>query len=104
MGSQDNKSQASNQQGGGFSEALAQLNSALDSLDSTVDASLESNKSVHSADEEVQRMADDRTKLARDLDTAEARAKRLADTNSEVSRRLVGAMEIVRGVLDKSKP
>ncbi len=80
--------------------ALARLNNALDKLDNAVTASIESRSKVRSADEEVQRMADDRSKLARDLDASQARAQRLAETNSEVSRRLVGAMEIVRGVID----
>ena len=83
-------------------EALARLNNALDSLDIAVDDSIEARKKVRSGDEEVQRMADDRAKLARELDNAEARAVRLASANSEVSRRLVGAMEMVRDVLDKT--
>lgn len=86
----------------GVAAAIDRLNKALDSLDGAVDASIEAGTKVHSADEEIQRMADDRTKLAQELDTANARAERLSETNSEVSRRLVGAMEIVRGVLDKS--
>ncbi len=86
-----------------FADALARLNSALDSLDGAVETSLESRNKVRSGDEELQRMNDSRAKLAQELDSAEARAKRLADTNSEVSRRLVNAMEIVRSVLDKSK-
>lgn len=81
--------------------ALAKLNTALAGLDNAVDTAIESRSKVRSGDEEVQRMADDRARLARELDGAEAKASRLADTNSEVSRRLVGAMEMVRGVLDK---
>ncbi|MEE9313419.1 MAG: DUF4164 domain-containing protein [Rhizobiaceae bacterium] len=102
MSSQNDTSKASNDQSNSFSEAIARLNSALNSLDGVVETSIESSNKTRSADEEVQRMADDRTKLAKELDASEARAGRLADTNSEVSRRLVGAMEIVRGVLDKS--
>jgi len=82
--------------------SLAKLNKALSGLEDAVSSSIESRTKVRSGDEEVQRMADDRAKLARDLDNAEAKADRLAKTNSEVSRRLVGAMEMVRGVLDKS--
>lgn len=82
--------------------ALAKLNAALATLDHAVDTSLEARNKVRTGDEEVQRLADDRAKLAQDVDKAEARAERLAKINSEVSRRLVGAMETVRGVLDKS--
>ncbi len=85
-----------------FADALARLNEALDHLDDAVERSIESRHIVRSTEEEVQRLADDRAKLARDLDNCEARAVRLVDTNREVSRRLVGAMEIVRGVLDRS--
>lgn len=85
-----------------LAQALALLNNALDSLDNTVTTSLEAGSKARSADEEVQRMADDRAKLARELDETESRAKRLAETNKEVSRRLVDAMETVRGVLDRA--
>lgn len=82
--------------------ALAALNSALDGLDKAVDGAVERSAVVRSADEQVQRMADDRARLAQDLDNTHARAERLATVNSEVSKRLVGAMETVRAVLDKS--
>ncbi len=86
--------------GSPLSEAFERLNLALDSLDKAVDTIVESKNEVRSADEEVQRMADDRARLARDLDGAEARANVLSNTNKEVSKRLVGAMETVRSVLD----
>jgi len=86
--------------GSGLAVALARLNKALDSLDNAVDVSLESGNVDRNSSEEVQRMAEDRTKLAQDLDSSEDRAKRLEETNREVSRRLVAAMETVRGVLD----
>ncbi|MEL7229360.1 MAG: DUF4164 domain-containing protein [Pseudomonadota bacterium] len=85
-----------------LTEALASLNGALDGLDKAVDAAVERSAVVRSADEQVQRMADDRARLANDLDSATARAERLSSVNSEVSRRLVGAMETVRAVMDSS--
>ena len=87
--------------GSELATALARLNNALESLDQTVAESTDAQNKARSSDEEVQRMADDRAKLARDLDETESRAKRLAETNKEVSRRLVDAMETVRGVLDR---
>ena len=81
--------------------ALTRLNQALDGLDKTVEATIEERSKTHNADQQVQRMSDDRAKIARELDSAEARANRLKDVNCEVSRRLVSAMEMVRGVLDK---
>lgn len=84
-----------------LSEALGQLNAALDSLDTAANAAIEARNISLNANEQVQRMAEDRSKLARDLDSSEARAKLLKDVNNEVSRRIVGAMETVRTVLDK---
>ena len=85
-----------------IASAVARLNKALEQLDKAVDASIESRHKVRSSDEEVQRMADDRAKLARELDASHARANRLAETNKEVSHRLVGAMETVRQVMEKT--
>ncbi|MGI9365006.1 MAG: DUF4164 domain-containing protein [Rhizobiaceae bacterium] len=81
--------------------SLSRLNKALDSLENAVDASIEANSKNRNAGEEIQRISEDRAKLAQNLDGAEERARRLAETNKEVSRRLVAAMETVRGVLDR---
>ena len=81
--------------------ALLRLNKALDSLEQAVDVSIETRGKELNTDEQIQRMTEDRAKLARQLDEAEAKVVGLKDVNNEVSRRLVGAMEMVRGVLDK---
>ncbi len=80
--------------------ALARLNGALDGLSKAVGAASERNANARNADESVQLLSEDRASLARKLDSTEARARKLAESNSEVSRRLVGAMETVRGVLE----
>ena len=80
--------------------ALARLNKALESLDNAVDSALGSQTKNSNPDEEFQRMAEDRAKLAQELDSSQERANRLAETNREVSRRLVNAMETVRNVMD----
>ena len=87
--------------GSDLAAALARLNKALESLDNAVTESLNSDAPAPGSSEEVQRMAEDRAKLARDLDSSENRANRLEETNREVSRRLVAAMETVRNVLDR---
>ena len=84
----------------GIGTALSRLNKALDALDGSIDASLEIRKQTNTSSQEVQQMAGDRTKLARQLDECEERAQRLSKTNKEVSRRLVAAMETIRSVLD----
>lgn len=78
-----------------LAQALKRLNDAIDILE-------EKSASVNPSDrdQELQRMADDRSRLGRDLDASEARAARLKEVNSDVSRRLVKAMEMVRGVLE----
>ncbi|WP_083804362.1 DUF4164 domain-containing protein [Ahrensia sp. R2A130] len=80
--------------------AFAALTSSLDRLDSAVDRHIEGSTAGRSVDEQVQRMAEDRSRLAQDLDESEARAQKLSGVNGEVSRRLVDVMETVRGVLD----
>lgn len=96
-----NQSESQSETGKGLAAALARLNNALDSLDNAVEASIESNGNKRSSSEEIQRMAEDRARLAQELDSSENRANRLEETNREVSRRLVAAMETVRGVLDQ---
>ncbi|MGI9357481.1 MAG: DUF4164 family protein [Rhizobiaceae bacterium] len=76
--------------------AIARLSSALDELEQTADK----HSAAKDPGEEMQRMGEDRAKLARDLDVEKARGDRLAQVNSEVSKRLVGVMETVRHVLD----
>ncbi|MEM1318575.1 MAG: DUF4164 domain-containing protein, partial [Pseudomonadota bacterium] len=80
--------------------ALAGLTSALDRLDSAVNRHIDASAAGRSPDEHVQRMAEDRARLARELDEAVAKSQTLSSVNSEVSRRLVDVMETVRGVLD----
>lgn len=101
MSDLQNKIDSQAEAGSGLAAALARLNKALESLDNAVDTTIESGSGNRSSSEEVQRMAEDRAKLAQDLDSSEDRAKRLQETNREVSRRLVAAMETVRGVLDR---
>ena len=81
--------------------ALKAFATAMSDLDKAVDAHMERNQTVANATEEIQRLAQNSAKLAKNLDEAETRANRLSETNGEVSRRLVGAMEMVRTVLDK---
>ena len=76
--------------------AIARLSGALDDLEEIANK----HGAPKDAGEEMQRMSEDRAKLARGLDGEKARGDRLAQVNSEVSRRLVGVMETVRHVLD----
>ncbi|BDA83207.1 hypothetical protein Sa4125_07490 [Aureimonas sp. SA4125] len=77
------------------------LQQALERLGRAIDGQLERESIVRSAEEEVQRMTADRGRLAGELDSALARSERLEHANREVSRRLVGAMETIRTVLER---
>ena len=80
--------------------ALGRLGRALDSLEAAVNRRLDSDQKLSSLEDELQRLGEDRSRLAQSLDDAEARSNRLEDANREVSERLVAAMESIRGVLD----
>lgn len=85
-----------------MAEAVTRLDAALAKLEAIVDGHLENHIDNAAAAAEVQRLNADRARLARSLDEAEARAGRLDETNREVSRRLVGAMETVRAVIERT--
>jgi predicted nuclease with TOPRIM domain len=84
-----------------LSEVLDRLDRAVSSLEDVIDRQLEVRDNYRDAEEEVQRMNADRSRLAGELDSTESRAERLEDVNKEVSRRLVTAMETIRAVLDR---
>ncbi|MBN9045670.1 MAG: DUF4164 domain-containing protein [Rhizobiales bacterium] len=82
-------------------QVLERLEKALGTLEEAVDLRLDKEGDFAEAEEEVQRMNADRSRLAQELDQSEARAERLEAANREVSRRLVTAMETIRAVLDR---
>ena len=81
--------------------ALESLNKALMKLEIAVDGRVEKESDFADAEEEVQRLNADRSRLAQELDQSEDKALRLEEANREVSRRLVTAMETIRAVLDR---
>lgn len=82
-------------------QALTRLDKAMAMLENAVELRLDKEGDFTEAEEEVQRMNADRSRLAQELDHSEARAERLEAANREVSRRLVTAMETIRAVLDR---
>ena len=80
-------------------QVLERLEKALSTLEQAVDLRLDKEGDFAEAEEEVQRMNADRSRLAQELDQSEARAERLEAANREVSRRLVTAMETIRAGL-----
>ena len=84
-----------------LSDVLTRIDKAIGAMESAVESGIAKGHDFSEAEEEVQRMNADRTRLAQELDASEARAERLENANKEVSRRLVTAMETIRAVLDR---
>lgn len=89
-------------EGPALQTALRRLDLALSALEAAVERRLDDDRSLGSLEDELSRVDEDRSRLARDLDEERARAGRLEETNREVSRRLVSAMETIRSVLEAS--
>jgi len=81
--------------------SLARLDQAIGRLEVSVARRLDADRSLGALETELQRLGDDRSKLATDLDNSAAQSARLEEANREVSRRLVTAMESIRAVLER---
>ena len=79
--------------------ALGRLEQALHQLEAAAERRLAALDRLERLERENQTLGADRARLADSLDKAEARAGRLEAANREVSRRLVAAVETIRGVL-----
>lgn len=82
-------------------QVLDRMNRAIAAMEEAVASRAEQDVNYAEAEEEVQRLNSDRSRLANELDNSEARGERLTAANKEVSRRLVTAMETIRAVLDR---
>ena len=82
-------------------QVLERMGKALAALEKAAESRAENDQVYAEAEEEVQRLNADRSRLAQELDNSETRSERLSGANSEVSRRLVSAMETIRAVLDR---
>jgi hypothetical protein len=81
--------------------ALRRLEAAMGRLETAIERRAEAERQAADLENELHRLGTDRSRLAQALDGAEARSARLEEVNREVSRRLVGAMESIRGVLQR---
>lgn len=82
-------------------QVLDRMNRALSAIEGAAEIRAEQDGNYREAEEEVQRLNSDRSRIAQELDNSEAKAERLLAANKEVSRRLVTAMETIRAVLDR---
>lgn len=83
--------------------ALQRLEQALDALGDAIERREDEARRKVDLEAELHRVGADRSRLAQSLDAAEAKAARLEDANREVARRLVAAMESVRGVIARNR-
>lgn len=79
--------------------ALRRLHAAAEGVEVAIAQSAEKARAAAALARELTLFADDRTRLAEDLDAANARAAGLANVNREVSRRLDQTMDGIRSVL-----
>jgi uncharacterized protein DUF4164 len=80
--------------------ATRRLAAALDALEAALERRREADRGETALAEQVHALGNDRSRLAADLDAAAARSRRLEDANREVARRLDGAIETIRSVVD----
>lgn len=90
------------QSGLSIEQALRRLEGALDLLEGVVEGRVSTDGKLEEMEDELQRVNLDRSRLAQSLDMAQARSDRMSDIHQDVSRRLVGAMETIRGILEKN--
>ncbi len=82
--------------------ALRRLESAVGVLEAASARALDSRRTGADRETEIALLADDRARLAEELDNSNARTTRLESTNREVARRLDSAIETIRDVLNNS--
>jgi hypothetical protein len=83
--------------------ALRRLEAAVSVLEAASARVLDSRRTGADRETEIALLADDRARLAEELDGSNARTARLESTNREVARRLDTAIETIRDVLSKSE-
>ena len=80
--------------------ASKRLALAMDALEAAVERRRDADRGHADLVEQAHALDADRSQLASDLDAAAARARALEATNREIARRLDGAIDAIRGVLD----
>ena len=88
---------------GTLDRAEARLNTAIEALRGAVHRRRERERSSASLRAEAQAMADDRARLASELDKLRYRSKRLEDANRQAIARVDQVMGAVRDVLEPAR-
>ena len=87
----------------GLDAAARRLDAALDALEAAIHRQRAGERSLASLRGELQLMAEDRSRLAEQLDAAQDRIARLEAARDEASRRLDAAMETIRAMLQSAE-
>ncbi len=82
--------------------AIRRLEAAVGVLEAASARVLDSRRTGADRETEIALLADDRARLAEELDSSNARTTRLEATNRDVARRLDTAIETIRDVLKSS--
>ena len=87
----------------GIEGATRRLSAALDGLEAALDRRRDADRGEAALVAQVSALGTDRSRLAAELDQQTARAQRLDAASRDVARRLDGAMESVRAVVDANQ-
>ena len=87
----------------GVESATRRLSAALDGLEAALERRREADRGEAALVAQVSALGADRSRLAAELDQQTARAQRLDAASRTVARRLDGAMESVRAVVDANR-
>jgi hypothetical protein len=80
--------------------ATKRLTLALEALEAAVERCEEAGRDQETLAAQLHALGNDRSQLACDLDAAVAHSRSLETTNREIARRLDGAIEGIRSVLE----
>lgn len=81
--------------------ASRRLSAALEALEAAVEFRGETDRSGNALAAQIQALGADRARLASELDQATARWRGLEAAGREVAQRITGAIDMVRGVLER---
>ena len=80
--------------------ATRRLALALDALEAALERRRRADRGDETLAAQLHALGTDRSRLASDLDAQAARARRLESTNREIARRLDGAIDTIRSVIE----
>lgn len=86
-----------------FRRSQARFTAAMEALEAAVARQLEARRGASFVDEEIQNLAEDRSRLAEELDRAHGRAARLESAASHVGERLNAAIASISELVEQRR-